>query len=788
MGLYNPRDAEQLTSWLVKNLDAISDAEPLALAKYILELLSMWTTDPESEVKPRLIEELTDFLQKESGPFVDRLLAALRSKSFLPYDSPNPPPRDSFSHNSNSRGKKRGLDQDEIDRTHERELRGPPKGPRLGNDRLTRRPPDGPRSRSQRPHERDNSRSHDKGSYSDGPDGRAIPRPSSPSATLENGKERCRDYYERGYCNRGAACPYSHGEDAVVANGMGNVMPMPFPLNMDPTIALQLLNGLFPPGYPPGFMPPNFGIPPPYHPADSQISMQINGQQPEMPGFGVYDPSLGGGPSDGPQPPRNGPGAQSSDDIIMLDDQLQDNNAPKATNFVRHERGASRGGGRGRGSRPERSHRTNVVDPNAVTIVVEKLPPEKTNIADLTTYFGKFGTVTNVAVDPRGNRALVSFSNHQEANAAWKSEEAVFGNRFVVIFWHRPAPGGGAAGQKALEASAQKVQRITSGINGGEDTRMDATTSTKSQESIQDKSTNGHGPLEDTEMSAPRPKKPERMSPQEVFEYAQRVWMEKMKVVMDIMQSSTTSEAEKLEAKAKFKVLKSQKPQPPKTPPQPAATSGTTGSKEKIDIDLDLLASGEAQNLTQEEAQKALARLQELAAEKGLDTNEMDQDIQAGSTPYNAYRGGGFRGRSWRGGYRGRGRGRGAAMAMASASLDNRTKKIILQGYEAGGVSGDVALEMAQSYYLPSGQAEDVQLAETGIVVTFANRSAAEVASDRNSLPSRLNNVFILLGYKKWSTSYRRSWYLRSSMVQCTKPKSWHGTEGYYFVGCPTRR
>lgn len=41
-----------------------SDAEPTALAKYILELLSMWSNDPENELKPRLVDLLTDFLQK----------------------------------------------------------------------------------------------------------------------------------------------------------------------------------------------------------------------------------------------------------------------------------------------------------------------------------------------------------------------------------------------------------------------------------------------------------------------------------------------------------------------------------------------------------------------------------------------------------------------------------------------------------------------------------------------------------------------------------------------------
>lgn len=130
----------------------------------------------------------------------------------------------------------------------------------------------------------------------------------------------------------------------------------------------------------------------------------------------------------------------------------------------------SRGGnasfrGRGRGGRgtftgdhhsfnAEHSHR------DSKTIVVEKIPEEHLSLEAVNSWFKRFGTVTNVAVDTSGGKALVSFSSHEEAQAAWKAEEAVFNNRFVKIFWHRPMEGQGAVGARILQASAPLVANM----------------------------------------------------------------------------------------------------------------------------------------------------------------------------------------------------------------------------------------------------------------------------------------------------------------------------------------
>jgi RNA-binding protein 26 len=95
------------------------------------------------------------------------------------------------------------------------------------------------------------------------------------------------------------------------------------------------------------------------------------------------------------------------------------------------------------------------------TLVVEKIPEDKLSLEEVNGWFKRFGSVTNVAIDAHGAKALVSFADHNEARTAWKSEDAVFGNRFVKVFWHRPMEGHGQAGAKALAASAPLVAKVS---------------------------------------------------------------------------------------------------------------------------------------------------------------------------------------------------------------------------------------------------------------------------------------------------------------------------------------
>ena len=106
------------------------------------------------------------------------------------------------------------------------------------------------------------------------------------------------------------------------------------------------------------------------------------------------------------------------------------------------------------------------VDRSSTTLVVTDIPPPSFSITAIREQFIRFGEVTNIALEGKTGRALVSFGTNAEAYRAWKSDEPVFDSRHVKVLWHRPRPGQGGAGQKALEASAGLMANMSAMDNG----------------------------------------------------------------------------------------------------------------------------------------------------------------------------------------------------------------------------------------------------------------------------------------------------------------------------------
>ncbi|XP_030637079.1 RNA-binding protein 26 isoform X2 [Chanos chanos] len=73
---------DALKTWLSKTLEPICDADPSALAKYVVALVKK--DKSEKELKALCIDQLDVFLQKETQTFVDKLFEAVNSKSYLP--------------------------------------------------------------------------------------------------------------------------------------------------------------------------------------------------------------------------------------------------------------------------------------------------------------------------------------------------------------------------------------------------------------------------------------------------------------------------------------------------------------------------------------------------------------------------------------------------------------------------------------------------------------------------------------------------------------------------------
>ncbi|KAJ7630692.1 hypothetical protein FB45DRAFT_543378 [Roridomyces roridus] len=699
--LFDPATSTHLKPWLVRTLEPICDAEPGALADYILALLKH--NVPEAEMRKELAVQLDEFLEKaECPPFIDTLFTVLRTKSYLPYGTgpstssfptadtgipiplDNPTPSD-----SPSRTRKRSFDSDGL------EGQPPAKGPRLSSEGQFSRYSDGNQST---------------GSW-------GVPRPSNgfppnvigmngggqmngrrglPYQPPEQKRGICRDYHNNGYCSRGAYCKFSHGEDAVVPSqiyGGMNAAGMPF---------MPMFAGGF------------GGAGPAYDPNEARMDMRTNGAarpQPRAPlmnraqqeGGGIMrrsgelpviqdlTPPGTGSPTVDPQAHLHSPKTQMGGlPVMQMDVEMPNPMEMMGGHMLPPHPGAFRGGRgggpRGKGVFNGEVHKFNPERKNDKTLVVEKIPEDKLSLDAVNDWFKRFGTVTNVAIDRPSAKALVSFSNHDEAHAAWKSEDAVFNNRFVKLFWHRPMEGHGQAGVRMLAASAPVVANIAAKVEAGPSApaRTAAT------------------PARKTAASALAAK--QQLLEKQIAE--QKALMESL---------STASPPEKKEIMARLRKLTEEMSATPLTPTVAKTQDPEKKERERLDKELELHSvTVQVEEETTEDLKAKLERLKAEAASLGL--SDSSAETSWGGS-YRPYRG---RGRGARSYYRGAGPGRGGP-PRASMKLDNRPKKLWVKGAKEGSEQG------VRDWFETTGQVESVSAVENGdILVTFRTRSGAE--------------------------------------------------------------
>lgn len=382
-------------------------------------------------------------------------------------------------------------------------------------------------------------------------------------------------------------------------------------------------------------------------------------------------------------------------------------------------RGGFRGGGRGSHFDSDNNHmRPQKGGRSDKTLVVEKVPEDKLSVDSINGWFKRFGTVTNVAVDPRGGKALITFAEHEEARKAWKSEDAVFNNRFVKVFWHRPMEGHGQGGAKALAASASLVANINGKDQAGKPTPSTASAHKKSTTSA-------------TFALAAK----QQLLEKQIAE---------QKSLMAQLGSTTGDEKKEIMARLR-KLGEEMKPSPsaslaPSALPAQKRSSLLEDHEQKERERLDKELDGHAHDTTGEEAveettedlKAKLARLKAEAASLGLP--EAMSEPSAFQRSYRPYRGRGRAGRSY---YRGptmRG-----GPPRASMKLDNRPKNLLLQGVSSDGLQAvrdwyevctslDIHLTGFLTYSSKTtGHVESVDTVDNGnILVSFKTRSAAE--------------------------------------------------------------
>ncbi|KHJ89308.1 hypothetical protein OESDEN_10871 [Oesophagostomum dentatum] len=86
-------NVEEFTTWLITELTPICDAEPGALAKYVLALLRKPNKSDE-EMRAFSTDQLEVFLQGNTKKFVDKMFAVLQDGSYVPKREPSPIPEE----------------------------------------------------------------------------------------------------------------------------------------------------------------------------------------------------------------------------------------------------------------------------------------------------------------------------------------------------------------------------------------------------------------------------------------------------------------------------------------------------------------------------------------------------------------------------------------------------------------------------------------------------------------------------------------------------------------------
>lgn len=252
---------------------------------------------------------------------------------------------------------------------------------------------------------------------------------STQSCVVLSTKRKCRDFDEKGLCMRGEMCPFDHGVDPVVLEDAA----LSTVLNYNPNGATPEIQTNIPPpiltapGHP--MMGPRGVIPSEYNP-QAPFLRGFRGPRPLGP---ARLPSMAMFP---PQPNIN----RELISVPVMDNKqpVYSPGYPPQSNFIPLENHDS-----------FYHQKKNKFDFNRLgaraprnlancSLELKKIPAGLNSITHLNNHFSKFGKITNIQVNYEGDTeaAIVTFSSHAEASAAYRSTEAVLNNRFIKVFWH----------------------------------------------------------------------------------------------------------------------------------------------------------------------------------------------------------------------------------------------------------------------------------------------------------------------------------------------------------------
>lgn len=462
--------------WLSDELTPITDADPNALAKYVLALVKK-PDKSQDELKEFTKDQLNVFLGDHTAPFVEKVFVALVSKSYLPTvtvisdsaptaaSEEKPTHKDDVPAEKSSKpavarlpsptvpaGTQKPSGSTNSSKSDSKPIRkriSPPPSENSREKEKEKSSRDKDRRRSRSPRDRRGRTTTTRSGRASSSDrdrharrrSRSRSRSSSGSRTppykSRSSRRRCKDFEERGYCIRGDQCPYYHGRDPVVVdeNALSAMVPLPAPPNFSFSLP------------PPGYSAIN---PPP--PGVVVSSGEYNPETPALTNYSMPPPPIPGAvpgawAQQSPSAPQYVPQPVST---------FSQPPPPAASSIAAQQPGGFRGGIRGRGTIRgrgglSRGGFTGVINRDNCTLQVAKIPPEMNNIAKLNEHFASFGSVDNIQVRYNGeiDAALVTYSSKYDAIKAYKSPAPVLNNRFIKVFWHNP-------GNEGAEGSAEK--------------------------------------------------------------------------------------------------------------------------------------------------------------------------------------------------------------------------------------------------------------------------------------------------------------------------------------------
>ena len=341
-------------------------------------------------------------------------------------------------------------------------------------------------------------------------------------------------------------------------------------------------------------------------------------------------------------------------------------------------------------------------DRNGNTLVITDIPTNHLTVPAIREYFARFGEVTNVAVEGRSKRALVSFTSNREAYQAWKSEDAVFGSRHVKVLWHKPRPGQGGSGQEALEKSAALVANLKAmQANGGNPQGDHKAVLVGPEQRLQNT-------LKELEAKDRRSKKEALFAEQKVL----------------LVRAQKATQEEKITIVKRLKDIVKELGELDKPAP---AVDVEVADKERLDAELakhgmETTGSGDQEDLLR--LSKQLNELRSKASALGV------------SSRYSPYARGGRGAAAAARGRGGRGRG---GVVRGPMRLDNRTRAILVNGDALYTEEGRNAI---RAYFESTGGSLE-EVAGQGVQIKYPNREMAEkvLAAGTQEIPELAGKI-----------------------------------------------